>query len=187
MNKLFLLLIGFAVVLSSCVFGEVMEEEEVEEVEVEEVEVDTLDPLTYDLGGVEADVSVEEVAFGDLFTAAGLEAGATECGTPFEGGSFEWLVEQMEDNVGYKYSFTYLGESQDPTGYEITLMPNTMEYSIDGLKADFDICAVGGQYYPTDVNDEWMLFVGSCGSGYADGSGLPIGCSEVKENLEYSF
>jgi hypothetical protein len=75
--------------------------------------------------------------------------------------------------------------SQEPDTFVVTLLPNKAGYtSLDQFKKDFDICAAGGDAYPTMLNSNWLLFVNSCGSGFNDGSGRPIGCDEVQKVVE---
>lgn len=127
-----------------------------------------------------------EAVFGDLITVAGLEAMADECGTDYEDGYFEDLFAQMEDETVYKYEFTYLGESQSPGAYTLSVVGNVPGYAdLDAFDKDFGICAVGGGAYPVDMNENWLVFGSSCGSGYDDGSGLPHGCEEVKDDLDF--
>ena len=38
--------------------------------------------------------------------------------------------------------------------------------------------------YPVQMNAKWILFVNSCGTGYSDGSGNPIGCQVVRDIVE---
>ncbi|MDP3970588.1 MAG: hypothetical protein Q8P90_02715 [bacterium] len=54
----------------------------------------------------------------------------------------------------------------------------------DQFSKDFDVCAAGGEAYPKMLNNDWLLFTGSCGSGFDDGSGLSVGCDEVKKVVE---
>lgn len=79
-----------------------------------------------------------------------------------------------------QYSFIYKGESQDSGIYNVTLLPNLINYqTMEEFGADFSVCTAGSGKYPYMINDEWLVFTGSCGSGYDDGSVLPHGCQEV--------
>ncbi|MFA6436326.1 MAG: hypothetical protein WCW30_04295 [Candidatus Gracilibacteria bacterium] len=118
------------------------------------------------------------------WTVEGLENMALECGSEHTEGYFKNLVETYKDTSLIHYAFEYNGKSQNPTAWGISLLPNLMGYSsLDEFQNDFNVCAVGG-LYPTRMNGDWLLFESSCGSGYSDDSGLPIGCDEVKKVVE---
>jgi hypothetical protein len=80
------------------------------------------------------------------------------------------------------YNFKYAGTSQASDTFVVTLLPNKAGYSsLDEFKSDFNQCYAGGDAYPTKLNNNWLLFVNSCSTGFDDGSGNPIGCQEVKD------
>ncbi len=86
--------------------------------------------------------------------------------------------------IGFIFPLSLLltGCGQDSSTFVVTLLPNKQGYtSLDQFKKDFDICAAGGNAYPTMLNSGWLLFVNACGSGYDDGSGRPHGCDEVEK------
>lgn len=117
-----------------------------------------------------------------------LKLMADECGTEHKTGYFEELVTKFSGSTKIVYSFKYKGASQSPDTFIVTLIPNKAGYtSIDQFKKDFDMCSVAGDAYPVKLNGDWLLLVSSCGSGYGDDSGKPIGCDEVKKIIEPSL
>lgn len=144
-------------------------------------------PLSYLTGDLIVDAYFEFLpTLG--YTADGLTAMAEECGSEHVDGYFENLIKTYEGISPMQYSFIYQGESQDSGIYNVTLLPNLMNYkTMEEFGADFRICAAGGGGYPYMLNDEWLVFTGSCGSGYDDGSGLPHGCQEVLDVVKPSL
>ncbi|MFA6474708.1 MAG: hypothetical protein WCV88_00730 [Patescibacteria group bacterium] len=144
------------------------------------------EPLSYSTSGVSVAVSKTTAPFD--YTADQLQSNATECGSQHESGYFDQLVTMFNGTVMTTYDFKYTGASQTADTFKVTLIPNTAGYtSLDQFKNDWDICATGGSLYPTMLNTDWLLFEDSCGSGFDDGSGLPIGCDEVKKVVEPSL
>lgn len=141
-------------------------------------------PLTYDLDTSLARVTQIEFEVLERFSVEELEARAAECQTETRQGYFETLSYNLVNQDGYEYIFTYTGESQAPESYSVTVIPNAIGYqTLAEFQADFDYCAAGGESYPVALNEDWLMFESSCGTGFSDDSGLPIGCSEVKESL----
>ena len=144
------------------------------------------EPLSYSMTGVSASVSKTTASFG--YTADQLKSMAEECGAQHEVGYFDKLVAKFSGATKTVYNFKYQGNSQDAGIYTVTLLPNKAGYtSLDQFKKDFDICAAGGDAYPTMLNSSWLLFVNACGTGFDDGSGQPHGCDEVKKIIEPSL
>lgn len=142
-----------------------------------------VEPLLYSTEGVDVQFSKEEGTFD--YTVEQLESLAAECGTVHEVGYLETLVKAYENTSKAMYKFKYEGDSQESDTFIATLLPNRMEYaSLDEVKKDFDQCYAGGDMYPTAMNMKWILFINSCGTGYSDGSGNPIGCQVVREVVE---
>lgn len=141
----------------------------------------TFEPLTYSTTGVDVTVSKTTAPFD--YTAEQLQANAEECGTEQENGYFEELISKFSGTTKTIYSFKYAGASQSSDTFVVTLLPNKAGYTrmFDQFSKDFNVCAAGGEAYPRQLNNDWLLFENSCGSGADDGSGLPIGCDEVKK------
>jgi hypothetical protein len=141
------------------------------------------EPLSYSTSGVSASVSKETAPFD--YTAEQLKGMADECGSQYTTGYFDQLVSEFSGTTKTIYNFKYTGASQQSDTFVVTLLPNKAGYtSLDQFKKDFDICAAGGDAYPTKLNSNWLLFINSCGSGVDDGSGRPIGCEEVQKVIE---
>lgn len=141
------------------------------------------EPLTYLIGDISASVSKETVPSG--YTADQLVSMAQECGNKQTVNYFSNLVSKFSGATKTVYNFKYAGASQKSDTFVVTLLPNKAGYSsLDDFKKDFDQCYAGGDAYPKMLNDDWLLFVNSCGSGFNDGSGEPIGCQEVKNVVE---
>jgi len=141
------------------------------------------EPLTYSTSGVSASVSKETEPFG--YTADQLVSMAQECGNEQTENYFNNLVSKFSGATKTVYNFKYTGASQESDTFVVTLLPNKAYYSsLDEFKKDFDQCYAGGDAYPTMLNDNWLLFINSCGTGFDDGSGRPIGCQEVRDVVE---
>ncbi|MFC1600068.1 hypothetical protein ACFL3T_03515 [Patescibacteria group bacterium] len=139
--------------------------------------------LLYSTEGVDVKVTTSNSAF-DL-TAETLESMADECGTQYEEDHFTNLVEAYENTPKYTYEFKYDGESQEPDTYTVTVLINRMEYTtLDDVSQDFEQCFAGGDMYPIGFAYDHIIFASGCGTGFADGSDLPIGCAEIKEVVE---
>ncbi|HPA25904.1 MAG TPA: hypothetical protein PLK76_04060 [bacterium] len=144
------------------------------------------EPLTYSTSGVSASVSKETAPFG--YTADQLVSMAEECGNSQTASYFSNLVSKFSGTTKTVYNFKYTGASQESDTFVVTLMPNKAGYSsLDEFKKDFDQCYAGGDAYPTKLNSDWLLFVNSCGTGFDDGSGKPIGCQEVRDVVELTL
>lgn len=144
------------------------------------------EPFSYSMTGVSASVSKNTAPF--TYTADQLKSMAEECGSQHEIGYFDKLVAKFSGATKTIYNFKYQGDSQDAGIYTVTLLPNNAGYiSLEHFKKDFDICAAGGNAYPTMLNSSWLLFVNACGSGFDDDSGRPHGCDEVKKVVEPSL
>ncbi|MBU0645866.1 hypothetical protein KJ611_00075 [Patescibacteria group bacterium] len=145
--------------------------------------VKKVDPLMYSIDSKIA--TVEKQAFGaGYFNLTTLSALARECGTTVDSEHLRSIETKLNPLMGVKYIFTYQGESQQANVYVVTVIPNAPGYeTLDQFKKDFDFCAVGGDYYPHALSAGWLMFVSSCGSGYRDESGRPVGCEEVEKAL----
>jgi hypothetical protein len=147
------------------------------------VKEEDVEPLLYSTKGVNVKFSKEIATFD--YTAAQLWAMADECGSTHEERYFERLVAAYKDTSKTMYKFKYNGDSQESDTFIATVLQNRMEYaSLDGVKKDFDLCAAGGDMYPTAMNSRFILFVNSCGTGFDDGSDKPVGCEEVRKVVE---
>ena len=141
------------------------------------------EPLSYSTNGVPVSVSKETTSF--PYSAYQLVSMAEECGSQHSAGYFDQLVTKFSGATTMKYIFRYTGVSQDSGTFMVTLLPNQAGYaSLNQFKKDFDTCAAGGDAYPTMLNDNWLLFVSACGTGFDDGSGRPHGCQEISDVVE---
>lgn len=141
------------------------------------------EPLSFSLKGISVTDTRRTVAFD--YTAKQLKGMADECGSQHDIGYFDKLISKFSGTTKIVYNFKFNMASQEPDTFVVTLLPNKAGYtSLDQFKKDFDICAAGGDAYPTMLNSNWLLFVNSCGSGFNDGSGRPIGCDEVQKVVE---
>lgn len=144
---------------------------------------ESAEPISYSMSGVSASVSKTTTAFN--YTAEQLKGMAEECGSQHSTGYFDQLISKFRGTTKTIYNFKYTGESQESDTFMVTLLPNKAGYtSLDQFKKDFDICAAGGDAYPTMLNGNWLLLVNSCGSGFSDGSGRPIGCEKMQEVVQ---
>jgi hypothetical protein len=154
-----------------------------EEIKKDITQQEITDPLLYQTNGGNVELTKGTSTFD--FTAADLESMANECGSTHEAGYFNRLVEAYKDTPKTTYNFKFKGESQGSDTFIATLLLNRMEYlTLDAVKKDFDLCAAGGEMYPTAMNSKWLLFINSCGTGFDDGSGKPSGCEEARKVVE---
>ncbi|MFZ2190324.1 MAG: PsbP-related protein [Candidatus Magasanikiibacteriota bacterium] len=137
-------------------------------------------PLSYSTIGVPVTVSITTTSFD--YTAEELKSVSELAGIKNESGYFDKLISKFNGTTETIYTFQYTGVKQDSGKFVVTLIPNKAGYtSLDQFKKDFDIYDAGGDAYPNMLNNNWLLFVSSCGSGYDDGSGQPHGCDEIKK------
>jgi len=95
------------------------------------------------------------------------------------------LLNFSEIDEGVDYFFHYEHDSQKPTYWQIRIMPNRLGYrDLGKFKEDFDVCSAGANAYPLAVSEKYLMFASSCGSGFDDGSGRPVGCDEIRKVLE---
>jgi len=144
------------------------------------------EPLTYSKNDQLFTVSKKVIKILDKFTASGLMNQSQECGTNRTEQYFNSLLAKFTNtDRGIEYNFQYRGQTQDSGVWTVTIIPNRPGYNnATNFKADFDICAAGGDLYPESVSQNYLLFVSACGTGYDDGSGRPHGCDVVREFVE---
>jgi hypothetical protein len=124
----------------------------------------------------------------DLVSPSALVAQSAECGTNLSESYFtDLLSKYRSDSTGSQYSFIYKGESQGGV-YTVTVLPNLLGYT-DAVKfnTDFGQCFAGGDLYPYEVSNNYLLFVNSVSTGFDDGSGLPHGGEKIQEFLGSSL
>jgi len=142
-------------------------------------------PITYT---EHADVSVAQELGAFDYSQDDLEALAKECGREIDKEKIQQVISTYGSSNKIIYNFTYAKPSQAPKSYKLTILPNLMNFTdIEQVKEIFDVCSAGGDAYPTELNNEWLIFEGSCGTGFDDGSGLPNGCLKAKELINYQF
>ncbi len=146
---------------------------------------DHKEPLRYSAQGI--NVEKENRPFS--YTAEQLKGMSDECGIEYDAGYFDRLISKFSDSMEIIYSFEYQGDNQDSRAFMVTLLPNEAEYSsFEEFKKDFDLCAAGGDLYPAQLSETWLLFVNSCGSGaLGDGSDSQFSCDEIKKMVEPSL
>lgn len=147
-------------------------------------ERDLNQPLGYEMGTVPMTAEHSLLLVRNTFTPEMLAAMSDGCGSGLDTTHFESLLGEFEYQRGHRYDFLYRGESQEPSTYTLTVFANEPGYAdIDALKKDFDVCAAGSTLYPLDLNENWLVFQSSCGTGYDDGSDLPVGCDEMRDQI----
>lgn len=131
--------------------------------------------------------SIEKTSFGvrQGFALTELVSNSAGCGTNLTQEHFATVLKMYAPtDKATEYHFVYNGASQSPSEWVVTAMANKPHYqSVEDFKKDFDICDGGATRYPFMVNNDFLLFVSSCGTGFSDGSGLPNGCQEIQEAL----
>lgn len=140
-------------------------------------------PLSYSINSNPISVSKENSQFN--YTLDQLISMAQECGTSQTKEYFIDLISKFKNSKKITYSFKYLDQGQEADTFVVTILPNKASYaSLEEYKKDFNQCYAGGNAYPKMMNENWLLFVNSCSTGFDDGSGKPIGCLEVRNIVE---
>jgi hypothetical protein len=122
------------------------------------------------------------------YSSSDLEALAQECGVDKGAEYYKDLQDKFKNTQEIVHEFKYKELSQNPKEYVITLLPNLPMYeNIGEFQEDFNQCFAGGDAYPRMLSEDWLVFESSCGSGFDDGSDMPIGCTKVKEFVATSL
>ncbi|MEA3248809.1 MAG: hypothetical protein U9Q03_00430 [Patescibacteria group bacterium] len=117
-----------------------------------------------------------------MFTAESLATQAEECNTDLDAAHFTEVLAQFGDRRGLTYTFLYREDSQEPSNYSLTVTENGPGYAtLEEFRKDFTVCAAGSTDQPYALNEHWLVFESSCGSGYDDGSGRPHGCETIRD------
>lgn len=145
---------------------------------------DQVEPLSFTIkDGSSVSVSKETAAFD--YTVEQFKEMARDCGSKYSDGYFDQLVSKFNNATKTIYTFDYAGDSQVPSAYLVTVIPNRVGYSsLEEFQKDFNLCFAGGDAYPVALNDKWLLFKSSCGTGLSDESGRPVGCEKAREAVE---
>ena len=118
----------------------------------------------------------------DIVKADALLAQAAECGYSRSASYYLDTAALFTGEKGTRYTFTIAGNYEMPT-WTVTVLPNAATYSsLEGFKTDFDICAAGGDLYPSKVSPDSLMFIAGCGSGYSDGK--KNGCDAIRTAVE---
>ncbi len=146
------------------------------------------DSSTFEFADSDMPMNITGQPSGFMPNSEDLEANAKECGVENSSEYYDNLADTFYDAFQSTYRFKYNDLSQEEDTYVITVIDNVAGYStMTEFKNDFDLCYAGGNEYPFDLNEDHLLFVSSCGSGYDDGSGNPNGCQVMKEFIESSL
>lgn len=124
--------------------------------------------------------------FKDEFTLTNLKGMVSECGNPVKSDNYySTLIHNLQNGQSYQYSITYNGPSQDPT-YKMYVLENTPGYTtLDQVKADLDVCSVGG-IYPNAVNSKWIVFTASCGDA-PDSTKPEAQCGNIQQVVDQTL
>lgn len=136
------------------------------------------EPLEYPINDELYTVSAKAVLVKDVLNPTYWKDASTNSSA-----SFRALLAKYEENaVGIRYDFTYTGVSQDKGIWTVTVIPNKLGYtSTDQFLKDFPPAGVGDDLYANTATPNYLQFVSSCGTGFDDGSGRPIGCDVVQD------
>ena len=119
------------------------------------------------------------------FSANTLAAQSEECGTRHSVSYYNDLLTRFGPVQGTEYQFKYKGQSQDSGTYIVTVIPNEVGYAdLKSFQDDFNICAVGGNMYPSLISQNYLLFKSGVNSGFDDESGLPFGSEEIQKFID---
>jgi len=126
------------------------------------------------------------VAIQNIFSKSTLISQSHDCGTNYNIAYYDTLFSKFANtDRATEYEFRYNGESQEPTRWLVTILPNKPNYGdLKDFENDFNICGVGGDYYPIKLNQDYLLFESACGSGAGDGTDRPYGCDAIREAVE---
>ncbi len=138
-------------------------------------------PLFYTTDG-EAISSLKKTEVFD-YTIEDFKSMSLSCGQVYDSVYFEYLINKFEGSSKIIYNFKY--DRGDDSSYEVTLIPNKIKYkNLDQFKRDFDVCEFGAEAYPKMLNDNWLLFVSSCGSSFSDNSNIINSCEKARDIIE---
>lgn len=142
------------------------------------------EPLSYFANNIT--VSKEYRPFS--YTSEKLKKMSDECGVEHNDSYFNKLVEKFSSTKEIVYTFKNKNSNQDSSDFVVTLIPNEAKYSsLDEFQKDFDLCAAGGDLYPTQLSEDWLLFENSCGSGAGNNFENNFSCDEIREIVEPSL
>lgn len=147
--------------------------------------IDEIEPLSYTSEGLE--VVKEKRPF--TYTPSQLSLMSKECSKDNDDDYFDKLVDKFNSSKEISYSFSYREGDEDSRPFVVTLIANEAGYrNLEEFKKDFDLCAAGGDLYPSQLNSDWLLFVSSCGSGAGgEASDDQFSCDTIKKIVEPSL
>lgn len=142
-----------------------------------------VEPLSYAASNTLFSVTKQLVPVSNIFTSTDLRDNCA--GHPqsyYDGLSQKYSA----GDTAMQYTFHYIGATWDPVDYAVTVLPNKLGYkTLADFKKDFDLCATGDEFYPSAVNDRYLLFVPTYTQGDGDNaSGLPDGRDLVGSFVE---
>ena len=145
--------------------------------------VNTTEPLLFTNNSNLFTVSKSEKQFLSVFNSVDLQSMSEECGTSYDDAYFKKLLSKYSSSAALvTYTFTYKGASQQPNTWSLSVAPNSAGIkSMDELKKNFDQCFAGGDRYPLQVSEKYLVFESGCGTGFSDGSDKPIGCDQIRD------
>ena len=141
--------------------------------------------LFYDLNGLNVTAESKEVAFSDVFTTDELNARAADCAKTVDPSYYTTLANAFAEVKGLQYSFS--SNTDEGEVYTVTVFPNAPEYKDLGeFQADFELCSAGGTA-AVRMNQEKLMFNGSCSAAYTDENMPTLACSDIEEDLVLEF
>lgn len=144
-------------------------------------------PFSYSLDAAIGQSTKTEIFPAPAYDEATLRTLMDECGTKYTDAHVKQVASAFSNAQMTQYAFEYNGASQQGP-FLVSVVPNAPGYkTIEEAKKDLDACYAGGDAYPVQVSAKWILYINGCGTGYADDSGRPFGCQEVKDAMESSL
>jgi len=140
-------------------------------------------PISYDLGDINAIIERSLLLVRENFTPEMLTSMSEECGTNLSNEHFTELLKQFNYQRGHRYSFIHRDTTREPTTFTVTVIANGPEYeTLEDFKKDFNVCAAGSILLPLDLNSNWLIFESGC--GVSEDSGCNDIRTQVKETLK---
>ena len=133
-------------------------------------------------------VKTQTVKVLDLLSPSALASNSQECGTNLSVSHFSDLLARYNSgSAGTQYHFVYNGPSQGGE-YVVTVLPNLLGYADHvPFAEDFNQCFVGGDLYPLELSQHYLMFINSVSTGFDDGSGLPHGGEIIEDSIYRSL
>ncbi len=143
----------------------------------------TSSPLSYKITNQNITVSKTMLPFTD-YTPDQLLSTAKDCDKNQKDKKyFQNLLAKFKNTQKIVYNFTDNRNPKNDSKFTITIVPNKAHYtSFADFQDDFNKCEAGAKNYPMMMNNNWLLFVDGCGTGFALTTQY-LSCDQIKKEI----